>query len=383
MKYLHLTTILLLVIAFTPPCSAQRNKNNNRNTKPTAQEETPQQRLFSSMLHSTAKVMVIDSVVVAKSEFLKEIPLNKEAGTIASYADVFGTTALVLTSVYSNEYGDRRIFANGDTTAVHLYSSDLLGITWSEPRELSELEDGLRDANFPFLMSDGITLFFSAKGNGSLGGYDIFMTLFDSETGQYYKPENFGLPYNSTANDYMVAFSETDSLGWLVSDRYQPQDSVCIYTFVPKFPRQSFSEGELTDKQLRSVARLERISDTWAFGDYDRARMRYLSMLRSQSNKEEGENLNFFINDNTVYNQEGDFKTAEGLRLFHQLCELKTAFSTDNERLDVMRVAYHDAGSVVRNQMISELRRLEKIVEQEQRDIKNLEKQIRLTENKH
>ena len=49
----------------------------------------------------------------------------------------------------------------------------------------------------------------------------------------FYIPDNYGLPYNSTANDYFLAIDERNNLGWLISDRYQPEDKVCIYIFVP------------------------------------------------------------------------------------------------------------------------------------------------------
>ena len=47
----------------------------------------------------------------------------------------------------------------------------------------------------------------------------------------FYIPDNYGLPYNSTANDYFLAIDERNNLGWLVSDRYQPEDKVCILYF--------------------------------------------------------------------------------------------------------------------------------------------------------
>lgn len=366
----------ILALTMLQPCWAQRGRNTN-----TAQEETPGQRQFKTMLPSTAKVMFIDSIVVAKRDFINYIPLNVDAGAITAFNDVFVNAEQFEGTVYSNEYNDRRIFAKGDSVASHLYSSDLLGTTWGEARQLDELEDELDNLNYPFLMADGITLFFAAKGESSLGGYDIYMTLFDSESGQYYKPENYGLPFSSTANDYMVTFSETDSLGWLVSDRYQPADSVCIYTFVPTFPRKSFSEDELSDVNLPAVAQLKSISMTWQFGNYSAALTRYHNMMRSRQVEKEDKKVSFVINDNVIYHSENDFKSQEARRLFKQLEELQHVFATDSERLDVMRKAYHDAGVTIRNKMRDELLRTERIVEQEQRDIKNLEKQIRQAES--
>lgn len=41
------------------------------------------------------------------------------------------------------------------------------------------------------------------------------------------------MPFNSPANDYMYAIDEFNNIGWFASDRYQPDNKVCIYVFVP------------------------------------------------------------------------------------------------------------------------------------------------------
>ena len=56
---------------------------------------------------------------------------------------------------------------------MQLYSRIRLLDGWSEPEPLMSLnEQG--NVNYPFLMSDGITLYYASDGEGSLGGYDIF-----------------------------------------------------------------------------------------------------------------------------------------------------------------------------------------------------------------
>lgn len=55
---------------------------------------------------------------------------------------------------------------------MQLYSRIRLLDGWSEPEPLTSLnEQG--NVNYPFLMSDGITLYYASDGEGSLGGYDI------------------------------------------------------------------------------------------------------------------------------------------------------------------------------------------------------------------
>lgn len=88
--------------------------------------------------------------------------------------------------------------------------------SWSEPTPLFD-EDV--DAAFPFMLSDGCTFYFASRSEQGLGGYDIFRSYRDSDTGEFQNPVNMGLPYNSPADDYMLAIDEYTGAGWWATDR--------------------------------------------------------------------------------------------------------------------------------------------------------------------
>jgi YHS domain-containing protein len=71
---------------------------------------------------------------------------------------------------------------------------------WSVAQNLGNLINTKYDEVSPFLAMDGKTLFFCSKGHNSIGGFDIFKTVYDSATGKWGKPENVGYPLN-TADD--------------------------------------------------------------------------------------------------------------------------------------------------------------------------------------
>lgn len=54
------------------------------------------------------------------------------------------------------------------------------------------------DEDAPFLHPDGKTLYFSSKGHESMGGYDVFKTVFDKKWGPV---ENLGYPINTSGDD--------------------------------------------------------------------------------------------------------------------------------------------------------------------------------------
>lgn len=348
------------------------------------------QSLFQSMLPQTAKVMFIDSMVVDKKGFLQRIPLNPESGLLATYSQFFGKETQVPCGLFRNEFGNRCYYALGDTIhGTSLYSIDRLGDEWGEPHRIKEFEKGWENANYPFLMADGYTLFFSAKGENSLGGYDIFMTLFDSETGTFYKPENYGLPFNSTANDYLIAFDELDSLGWLVSDRYQPEGKVCIYTFVPTATRVAF-HGNTDKDKLQSYAKLGSIKDTWAFGDRTQAMQRLQKVVSRREatgngmmamTKGFGTEEPFIVNDGLVYNNAKEFLSPTAKKLYQQYTELSTMVMLNERKLEGLRESYISGNNKRQTELKQPILRLEHDIELQRKDMKNLEKKIRNAEN--
>ena len=81
-----------------------------------------------------------------------------------------------------------------------------------------------------------------------LGGYDIFVTRYNTNTDTYLVPENVGMPFNSPYNDYMYVIDEYNNLGWFASDRFQPEGKVCIYVFIPNNSKQTYNY-EAMDQQ--------------------------------------------------------------------------------------------------------------------------------------
>jgi outer membrane protein OmpA-like peptidoglycan-associated protein/tetratricopeptide (TPR) repeat protein len=88
--------------------------------------------------------------------------------------------------------------------------------TWEVPVPLIDLNSPA-DENTPFLTADGKTMYFSSKGNNSMGGYDIFKSNFDSLKNRWGKPISLGLPINSIGNE--LHFSMFGDLGFFSSDR--------------------------------------------------------------------------------------------------------------------------------------------------------------------
>ena len=68
-----------------------------------------------------------------------------------------------------------------------------------------------------FMQPDGKTMFFSSEGHNSMGGYDIFKSVY--ENGKWSEPENLGWPINTPDDDIFFVTSASGRHGYYSSDR--------------------------------------------------------------------------------------------------------------------------------------------------------------------
>ena len=115
--------------------------------------------------------------------------------------------------IYETERGMDIYFSDNNAVQdglLKLFQRSMAGGEWDNVRPLEGFDTNGND-NYPFMLSNGITLYFASDGEGSMGGYDIFRSNMNTETGQFYPPFNLGMPYNSEANDYMMAINEVSA----------------------------------------------------------------------------------------------------------------------------------------------------------------------------
>lgn len=338
---------------------------------------------LEDMRGSTQKVMFVDSVVVSKSSLLKSLNIPDEAGSVQPYNDFFNATDQPNAVVYVNQLRNKCVFSKFTDGGWDLYSSEMIGGKWSNSLPLKGLEviGNDVDINWPFLLADGITLYFAAKGDESIGGYDIFMTRYDESTGTYMKPENIGMPFNSTANDYFYIADEYDGVGWFATDRNQPAGKVCIYSFVLNAMRENYNTDEYTPKQLVQLSELHSISQTWT-SQYNRKQaLELLSQIskRKYATKEK-KDFTFVINDKFTYTTLKDFRSQEAAKKYVQLNELIAKKSKLDKSVERARLAYPTARQPQRDQYKKQLLTAEKQSEKYETEINELAKEVRRLE---
>ncbi len=367
-----LVLILSVNVAF-----AQTKKNSKVKEEPSAADI-----LYEDMLESTAKIMFIDSVIAPKDDFLKYIPMGKEAGLVDTYDNFLKTTGHEGSYMYMNEFGNKAFFSKKDANGKsQLYSADKLGGKWSEMKRITDFGEDFEEINYPFMMADGVTLYFSAKNADNLGGYDIYITTYDTDSAKFYIPENIGLPYNSKGNDYYCLIDEYNSLGWLVTDRRQSEDSVCVYTFVPSAYGEVYDADNMDESILRDLADIKSIKRT----QNDAAKLQeaktQLSTVLRQREEQAEEHIYFIVNDKTVYTKVDEFKSAANRERYNKLCSMKDETASMSEKLDQYRQSYMSGTADKKKLLAKEILALEESIDKQNKYIRILEKEIRNAEN--
>lgn len=334
------------------------------------------------MVMNVPRICVVDSFVVAKDEFLSVYRLSSDVGTVTSNALYFDDNSLPGyvnetergMDIFFSDYGEY------DDSQMKLYRNSKVADEWGTPAMLEGFDTYGND-DYPFLSSDGVTLYFASDGEGSIGGYDIFMSRMDTESGRFLRPDNIGMPFNSTANDYMLVIDEVSNLGWFASDRNQPDGLVCVYVFVPNEDNEKYDAEALGYEGLLPYATLSSIGVTQADEELLRKAQLQLTMLlyADTGNKSKGDFL-FVIDDTRDYTRLSDFRSAEARKLFAEWQKRSGKLVSDIASLEQLRDKYSASTAAARQKMSAPILRLEAAVEAEQEALHRMELEIRRIE---
>ncbi len=383
MKLRSLTFLLLLLVVLS--AVAQKRRPTTIQKEKVSAEELARQERLRMMTLSTQRIMVIDSVVVDKKDFLQQYHLNPEEGCIDSYDHFFHTQQQPDAYVYVNAIGSLCLMSQEDEVGnTNLYASDKEGQGWAQPRPLQGINDTLqfKRVNYPFMMPDGLTLYFAAEGSDGLGGYDIYVTTYDAEEDRFLAPENIGMPFNSEANDYLLVINEYDRIGWFATDRRQKEGKVCIYTFVPSDVRQSYDPEIYSEEQIARFARIDNIAETWTKPDIDEALDRLKKVKERREGSSKRAEFTFVINDDVDYHRLSDFQATGNAQRYQQLVRLRAQQVALEQSLEQNRERYSSATADEKRTVAADIVAAEQQQHQMRADIRKLEKKIRNEEIK-
>lgn len=273
-------------------------------------------------------IVITDSVTVRKDEFLNAYHLSKESGSISTNEQGI---------VYTNERGDRQLKVYEQDEHKNLLSCQrLLEGTYICDTLPAPIND-VYNENYPFMLSDGITLYFASDSPDGLGGYDIYVTRYNSGNESYLTPENIGMPFNSPANDYMLAIDESRHIGYFATDRNTPDTLVTIYTFIPNDEKRIIRNQSEEYIRLAAQLKVARKDTT------ETATIIPNNPLSQSASNNTTNEFRFVIDDATIYTRLNDFQSADARALYEQVQLLESQLTQCKEQTDLLRLQYGNA----------------------------------------
>jgi len=125
---------------------------------------------------------------------------------------------------------------------------------WLNPKNLGPVVNSAYDETTPFLANDGYTLYFSANPTASIGGLDVFRSVFDPAEQKWSAPQNLGAPLNSPGDDAFFHLAADGRTGFMASDRLADnlgeRDLYIVY-FKEPAPEQQMEQSSCTFAEAR------------------------------------------------------------------------------------------------------------------------------------
>lgn len=327
--------------------------------------------LSKSFIDRVEKIEILDSISVPKENFFKAYRLPASEGYIEG-PEALPNKISEVEYVFTNEEGDFKMWAQPDTTRFYNIAESirLTDGTWSKPTMAPLSLGGGKNAEFPFMMSDGVTLYFASDGEGAIGGYDIFVATRDAQTGEYLQPQNIGMPYNSPYDDYLLAIDELNGVGWWATDRNLLDDNLTVYLFKVNETRTNYDP----DEEEYDIADLALITDFKATQDPDEDYSELLETIKNISSvKRKRIDFNFPMSGGRVYTTLDDFRTSGGKGAMKRFLEAERNLNSSEDQLSALRHQYHDNPS---SSLKDRIRALEREVEKERENLKSLKNDV-------
>lgn len=322
--------------------------------EPEERQEYIQQKLAEAeklqrYLRRVEKIQVIDSVEIAIDHMLDVVKLSAEAGHLSLDS--------MHSIVYTNQRNDKRIWATHHEDGRILLTSHRLMDHWSNSDTLPTSINFAADQCSPYLLSDGVTLYFAAEDENGIGGLDIYISRYNTTTETYTTPENIGMPYNSPANEYMMVIDEVHQVGYLATDRSSKPGFVHVYSFA--IPEQKQYWRNLENNQLVKYAKLQQF-ELYTEDVAPSIEVTEVELPQITEQSVEIGDFRFVINDSVVYYSIDDFQVSDAKDKYLEWKTVEAQLQTEAQQLTELRKDYAAADEIERKTLAPSIMQLEK-----------------------
>jgi len=189
------------------------------------------------LLSKVKDIVVIEKTTANDNDFFRFFNLDAMGGRILAMPEELKTKTDI------KKGGNSLIYYPGSTSVIYFSS---YGKDGSEGKDLYRaylLPDGsfskteiLKgkvntpfDEDYPFMHPDGKTLYFCSKGHSSMGGYDVFRSIYDPSTDSFSSPENLDFAINTPDDEFLFVTDSLSNLACFASGRSSALGELNVY----------------------------------------------------------------------------------------------------------------------------------------------------------
>lgn len=136
-------------------------------------------------------------------------------------------------SMFETENGHVLLFTRKSKTGygeTDIYMCKMLpNGKWALPQNLGPKINTKYREDFPWLSVDGKTLYFSSEGHTSMGGFDLFKSVWNEETQSWSDPVNLGYPINTADDEFQISIIPDGRGGYMSAVRPEGYGDYDIY----------------------------------------------------------------------------------------------------------------------------------------------------------
>ncbi len=345
-----------------------------------------QLEIAENSLDNVQKIEIIERIDVPASEFFKYVKLPANGGKLLDpNVSLLKNRRNISDFAFSTESGDVMMWSENDdgNREVIMESERLMDGSWEMPVNVGDILNDGGNARNPFLLTDGLTLYYSSDGEGSMGGYDLFVATRESGSGEFRQPMGLGYPFNSPYNEYMLAIDEYNGIGWWVTDRNCLDDKLSIYIFKTNEVRRNYNPDEEDD--IISLARVNDISITQN-PDTDYSKILKDIDKRNAQNKLSSEpEFIFPMEGGRIAKSFSDFRSNAAKRSMQQYLQAIEEHADLEKKLTNLRMKYYNtdkkksSATALKNQILE----LEKQIDWQSDRLKKMRNTIIKAEQKN
>lgn len=324
-----------------------------------------QLNIASNAFDRVEKIIIIDSLSLSKSDFYKNYNLPSSSGKIVMGNELANNPGVNDTQFcFVNETGSNVFWTSISPDSIPIVNEGVLLLdgAWEiNSHEIPSFQ--ATEIEFPFVCSDGQTFYFSAKGDESIGGYDLFVAQRDPITGEFRQPLNLGMPYNSPFDDVLLALDEENSIGWWATQRNSDEDNLTVYVYIVNEVRENYPSDE---ENLVSFAKITDYKNTQSDNKTSQIKELKNVLANDLSSGNQKKNIEFSLpmDGGKTYHTLADFKNRQASQQMQKLLTKEKELDRLEKKLKDMRKSLSKNSS-----SNSQLTELESKVENLRKDV--------------